>query len=235
MSEAPALRISTLKDDIPLQASKWLSLQILIDADEMAALTQALGTFYIYSTGAVVNRGEENISHAEFLSFYRKYVESLKNGSLPEDAQYRRQFASVFTVNPEALFAVALEGNKRLVRILKPVIQLQAHRMDYSRADGKFRSMTFGGDSITWGIQFSYPQLYQDGKTKEIHQVDSGSECPNTPLFRTLQQWTRNHTVPTPFLVDGQKLNIPVRLGKNCIEWINKHPQLAPKGLQVMP
>lgn len=233
MNKLPSIRISSLSEEPPLQASKWISVQMLLDADEMRALFDALGPFHIYSVGTVVSRGEESLERETFLKLYQEYVEALQKGELPDDSAYRRAFAAVLTVTPDALYAIPVEENKLLVRVAKPVIQMQAHRMDYSRADGKFRSMTFGGDSITWGLQFAYPQLYQDGKTKEIHQVGSGDEYPNTALFRTLQLWVRNHTIPTPFIVDGQKMHLPVRIGKKCLNWINSHPQLAKKGISV--
>lgn len=233
MSDLPSLRISTVEAEVSLQASKWLSTQVLIDADEMNALWHSLGNFYLYSTGSIVNKGEEGYSREEFLNFYREYISSLQRGVVPDESIYRRPFSCVLTETPEALYAIPVEGGRQLIRISKPIIQLQAHRMDYSKADGKFRSMTFGGDSISWGIQFSYPQLYQDGKTKEIHKVDSGEHCPNTSLFRNLQLWVRNNTIPTQFVLDGKKMAIPVRIGKQCLSWINQHPQLAKKGLSV--
>lgn len=235
MNKLPELRISSASQEVPLQASKWLSSQMLINFDEMKALLDSLGTFYLYSTGSIVSHGSEGYSKEEFLAFYKEYAETLQNGQIPDEAKFRKPFSSVLTLTPDVLYSIPVENDKMLVRIAKPVVQLQAHRMDYSRAEGKFRSMTFGGDSITWGIQCSYPQLYQDGKTKEIHTVDSGIDCPNTPLFRSVQLWVRNNTIPTPFLVDGQKLHIPVRIGKQCLPWINNHPQLIKKGLQVAP
>jgi len=228
----PQIPVSTLKEKSPLQASKWISSQMLVEAAEMEGLFAELQDFYIYSVGTITANGEEIISKDEFLKHYREYVDTLKKGALPDEAKFRKIFSSVLTVTPEVLFAVPIEPGKQLVRIEKPVIQVQAHRMDYSKADGKFRSMTFGADSITWGLQFSYPQLYQDGKTKEIMQVDAAFL--NTPLFRKLQLWARNSTIPTSFLAEGKKITIPVRLGKQCISWINNHPQLHKKGLQVV-
>lgn len=233
MSTLPPLRISSVSAEVPLQASKWLSSQVLLHFDEMSALLNALGPFYLYSTGSIVKRGEEGYTKEQFLTFYKEYITALQQGVVPDEAYFRRPFSSVLTMTPEALYAIPIEADMQLIRIAKPIIQLQAHRMDYSKADGKFRSMTFGGDSISWGVQFSYPQLYQDGKTKEIHQVDSSEKCPNTSLFRTFQLWIRNNTIPTSFLLEGKKISIPVRIGKQCLSWINQHPQLSKRGLTV--
>ena len=227
----PQLRISTLAAEGPMQASKWLQNQVLLSSDEMVALFAALGEFTIFQTSSVVKQGEGWVSHQTFLDRYKSYVDALQQGQMPEEASYAL-FSSVFTVDPESLYAVLVGEDKQLIRVCRPVIQLQIHRMDYSPADGKFRSMTFGTDSILWGIQFSYPQLFQDKGSLEIKQATS-SEFVNAALFQTLQRWVRHHTAPTPFLVDGVKINVPVRLGKQCFAWINQHPQLKEKGLMI--
>lgn len=217
----------------PLQASKWLKCPVLLSADEMARLLQTLSPLDIFITGSVTKIGCGHISQEEFLQSYREYATLLSQGLLPEEAHYRSIFSSVFTTTPDAVYALLLEEDQQLIRLSKPVIQLQSHRLHFSHDDNTFRSMTFGSDSILWGIQFSYPQLCQDAQTKEILPVDLRPEFPNTQLFKTLQRWVRDNTIPTPFIVNGQKINSPVRLGKECLPWINKHPQLIQKGFQI--
>lgn len=220
-------------DEPPMQASKWLKCPMLVSANEMADLFRALQPFFIYNTGSVTKREEGQISLASFLEAYADYVSTLMRGDIPDESQFRSLFSSVFTTTSEALYALAVEGERQLIRVFKPVVQLQAHRLHYSDADRSFRSMTYGTDGILWGIQFSYPQLFQESKTKEVLQVDTRPEFPNTQLFRTIQKWSRDHTIPTPFMVDGTKMNLPARLGKECLPWINSHPQLVQKGFAI--
>ncbi len=215
----------------PYHASKWLSVALLVDANEMKSLLETLGSFLIYSVGSVVKRGEGLISHESFLSCYAQYVEALKRGSLPDDSTYRTLFAAVWTTSSDHLYALHVGSEGQLIRVVKPVIQLQAHQLDYSMADGKFRPMVFGKDSVLWGIQFSYPQLFEEPKTHAVLKVDESPQFPNTLLFRALQQWTRQNTAPTPFIVGDKIINVPMRLGKSCFAWINQHPQFAKKGL----
>lgn len=219
---------------VAMQASKWLKVQLLVDASEMESLFTALGDFSIYVTGAVVLKAAGEITHKVFLKAYEKYISALKEGVIPPESVYRQLFGAVLNKDPEALFAVAVGPDRQLLRVAKPVIQMQPHSMDYSPYDGKFRAMVYGLDSILWGVQFSYPQLFLDAETKEPENVDDSERFPNTVLFKNLQRWIRNHTLPTPFLVEGKKINVPIRLGKKCLPWINKHPQLAPKNIQVV-
>jgi len=47
-----------------------------------------------------------------------------------------------------------------------------------------------------------------------------------SPLFQKIKVWIRDNTRATPFLVDGERKNVPMRLGKKCFSWINTHPGL---------
>lgn len=224
----PPLRISS--QEPPIQVSKWLTCPILIDTDEMMSLFHALGPFYIYSTSGITKLGQGEISQTDFLNGYNHYISSLKNGIMPNEIESRLLFSTIFTTSTDTLYAVPIEPDQQLIRTSQPVIQLQPHRVSFSKIDGKFRSMTFGPDTISWGIQFSYPQLMQD-MDKKIRQIDS--LFPNTELFHSLQKWVRHHTLPTPLVAGEKKTNVPIRLGKNCFIWINQHPQLKELGLKV--
>lgn len=224
----------TVSNQTPLEASKWLKIQLLVDADEMKDLLHELGDdFEIFLTSGVMDSSEGLLSREDFLKTYRSYVSDLIAGKLPDESLYRSCFSSVFTKDREALYALPVGENQHLIRVQKPVLQLQLHRMAYSPEDGNFHTMVFGKDSIAWGIQFSYPQLYRDHETKQVEKVVASSDFPNTFLFRSLQQWVRKATIPTPFMIQDRLTNVPVRLGKNCLSWINKHPNLIQKGIKV--
>ncbi len=226
------LRVSTVSQEPPFQASKWISMALLIDREEMGHLLNELGNFSIVLTSGLTQPGKEILSHQDFLGTYGSYVEELKAGKIPSEIEYRSVFSSAWTQSLEALYAVKVGNGQHLVRICKPVVQLQPHGFEYSSLDGKFRSMVLG-ERMTWGIQFSYPQLFQNPQTHAVEQVLKGEGFPNTALFRTLQKWVRHFTQATPFVVNGKRINVPIRLGKQCFSWINRHPQFSSRGLTV--
>lgn len=226
------IRQSTTAES-PLQASKWLSSQALIDADEMASLFNFLGPFHLFSCGTIGKPGQGEIDKKKFLADYSSYIDLLKSGSPPDSSFFRSLFSPAMTVTTESLFAVPLPNGQEIIRVAKPVVQMQIHNMSYSTVDKKFHPMVFGLDSISWGIQFSYPQLYQDFNTKNVENVKDTPEFPNTKLFHSLQKWMRQNTIPTPFFAEGVLTNVPMRLGKACLPWINIHPHLVKKGISV--
>ena len=123
-----------------------------------------------------------------------------------------------------------LSNGKYLIKQKRPVIQLQRHHFIFTDS---FHSGVISKESITWGIQFSYPQLFLDPKTKQIGKVEKNDTFPNTELFSRLAKWVRDNTVATPFVYEEKKMNQPMRLGKECFVWINHHPGLKKRGLYV--
>lgn len=226
------LRIGS-PDETSLQASKWIKNPTLLEVEEMKMLFDALGPFHLFLCSGVIEQGKEEVSQADFLRHYAAYIDSLKEGRLPDPSSYRRWFSIILTGSAEAVYITPLEGNRGLVRIGKPIIQVQAHDITYSPVDGKFRSLVFGADSIPWGIQFSYPLLYRDEATMQIEQTRQSAELPNTELFHILQRWMRAHTIPTTFEVEGVVQAVPIRIGRQCLSWINQHIKLKEKGIRV--
>jgi hypothetical protein len=173
------------------------------------------------------------ISFEEFFQKYEGYISSLKEGKIPEEKSLRRYFSSVFTTTPDILYAIKVGEEKYLIKSLKPIVQLQAHQFFVSTIDQKVHPMVLGKDSITWGMQFSYPQIFQSPKSQDFFKVDTSEQFPNTVLFTNLVRWIRRNTTPTPLVIEGKKTFVPIRVGKKCMSWIHVHPQLLAKKIQI--
>ncbi len=233
MSHAYPLRISTPHEEGIMQVSKSLTFQVLLDDTEMESLLYSLGSFQIFIVSQPVGSDHGLLEKDQFIQAYRSYSSSLKNGVLPEEKAIRPVFSSVWTKEDTTLYALGVGEEKFLIKALKPIIQLQLHHLSHSKVDGKFHAMVQGKESITWGLQFSYPQIFQHPKTKEYSKVGNTPDFPNTPLFLALSRFLRQNTLPTPMIVDGRRMNLSVRLGKACFPWINSHPRLSENAFQV--
>jgi len=214
-----------------LHISKALKHQFLIDVEEMRALLQILDPL-IFITSEIVQETTAEVSCETFLSGYGAYVNALKSGQIPDTKPIRGLFSSIFTKETEILYAMPVGTGKYLIKAVKPVIQLQMHQFFFSTIDETFRPMVLGPTSVFWGLQVSYPQIYQDPKSRDFFKVNQ-EEFPNNALFATLSKWLRHETIPTPFIHEGKRTNSPIRLGKMCLPWINNHPQLLPLGIQI--
>ncbi len=216
-----------------LQASKWLSHRALLDTREIVSLFKALPSFSIYNVSELVNLHEARISTEDFLAKYIDYITSLKAGLFPDEEHIKPYFSSAFSAEEDPLYAMEVKEGKYIIKVKKPVVQLSLHHFTFSEEQMAFHSMVHSKHSITWGIQFAYPQLYSNSITNDVVEVYKNPDIPNTKLFKTLAKWMRENTTPAPFMVGETPLNATFRLGKKCKSWIHEHSQLAISGLSI--
>jgi hypothetical protein len=213
------------------QAAKWLKIPMLVDAEELKGLFSELGDFFLFSLGRVVQHRDRSLSRECVLGEVGGWIQQLKEGVVPLRSDFAQVFPFAFSSEKESLQEQKVGDDRFLMKIRRPVIQFQAHFFTYSSEEHKLYPGVFGPEAIFWGIQCSYPQIFID-EENNLFKVDE--RFPNTNYFRALQRWVRNATRPLTLRIDEKmKKSFPVRLGKRCFSWINTHPQLMRKGLQV--
>ncbi|MBI3508559.1 MAG: hypothetical protein HY069_02830, partial [Chlamydiia bacterium] len=195
------LRISNHNAEGTFQASKWLKLAVLCDEGELAELLD--GSFAIVPLTGIFDG--KVLEPSRFVSVFAEWIAALKQGKVPTDRELRKILACAWVHDRNAIWLQEVVGKGFLAKIARPVVQVQAHFFSYSSLDGQFRSMSMGEGSVFWGLQFSYPQVYQDPQTMEIDQVGRGE------LFEKIQTWSRERTRPTPFIAENKKTNVPIR------------------------
>lgn len=232
---SPSLRIGSIEKERPLQVSKWLEHPFLLDFEEMQELVSIMGEVFFCPAGVPVGHKEFLVLKETFLARYRDYIECLKKKRPLKDKELRRYFCQYVTSSLEMMYALKIGEDRFLIKPQKPIIQMQYHQFFVSKLDGKFHSMVLSEDSISWGIQLSYPQIYQDPNLASYSKVIESEEFPNTSLFKKIIQWLRYNTIPTPFELEGKRTNATFRIGKKCLPWIHQHSGLQAKGLLVVP
>lgn len=226
-------RISTAEAEGQLNASKWLQIQVILDSQEIRDLFKEMGEFMIVPVGCVVDKEKRLVSKEEFFKAYDLYVEALKKGYEPNARDYVGYFSCALSKTEDSFYAFEVPGHRLLVKACHPVVQMQSHSMVYSVIDEQIYPMIRGPDAINWGIQFSYPTLYQDKKSYEPASTLRDPGFPNTELFQVIQKWMRRHTRPVPLMIRQKTVNLTVRIGHHCFAWINNHPHLRFHGLVV--
>lgn len=219
------LKISDPVKEGVYQGSKWLKIQALIDADEMQQMFASLGDFWIFSLNGIFNG--DPISREDFLQNYTKIINTLKEGNLPSKELLKNNFACVIAENLQSLWLQKVGEQKFILKMSEPCVILQSHYFTYSNEDKTVRPMSMGENSIFWGFQILFPQIYQDPKSGDF--VDIGPSL----FFKTMQRFLRNASKPVVFKIGGQKINTSMRLGCNCYSWIGNHPQLKQQNIQI--
>lgn len=224
---------TTSKEAPPFLASKWLHLDLLVDESEMRDLLQSLQPCLLFSSLGVQPIGKNVLDTEKFLEIWQRYVRTLQSGNIPQDADFRFFFTAMMTRDTGCVRAIDIQEDKEIIIPYEPIVQMQLHRFMYSQTDGKFRSMIFGKQSVSWGVRFSYPQLFQYPHTRTVEEALNPERFINAAIFSSIRQWIRDRTMPTPFIVDGSRINVPIRIGKECLPWINKHPELIERNIRV--
>lgn len=213
------------------EAAKWLKVSFLADEEEFSELFSQLSPFILCPLGRIIAPEERFLPPEKFLEGIKGWSESLKGEKAPSREALQKVVASALSADQESLYVQQISPERILVKIRRPVIQIQAHFFTYSQEEKTIYSGVFGKESVFWGVQCSYPQIFFDPDDQEHKKVDDA--FPNTTLFRTLQRWARHATVPVSFRINGEKKTVPFRLGKNCYSWIGKHPHLAARNLEM--
>ena len=223
------LKITHLLEKTSFSASKWLKQQVLLDIEEMRQLFKELAPFRLFNVSEVTSFKELERSPSHFLEIYYNYTHSIKNALPFTNTSFQRYFSPGMTLQEEDLYALEIAPDRYMAKPIKPLIQLQAHRFLPSLSSKLPLSMVMSPQSISWGIQFSYPQLLHDGVRGFKMSKNEG----NGILFSKLTSWLRVHTLPTSFLWKEKTLATSFRLGKKCRAWINNHPELQREKISV--
>ena len=217
-----------------LKASKYIKIQCLLSSEELRELFTLLGELLLIYNHSPASLKEAILSAEDLFYFYEEYITAVKQEQGINFKPFGKKFSFLMTQDRDAIFAAPIEEDRYLIHSTRPIIQCQHHQFFVSGLDGEYHSMVLSPESISWGLQFSYPQLYQDPVTLEIQKVMDRVSFPNTEIFHKLQRFIREKTLPTGFEFMGQKKYVPFRIGKECLPWIGRHPQLKARGLTVI-
>ncbi len=202
-----ALRVLSVKP--PFQASKWLhSAALLENMDELLSF----GLLFPL-------KGEKlSLEPIASISSYPPFIEAWKRGEFAK----LEDFAFAFTLDEDALYALETPHGYQ-IKPRKAVVEISTHYLNIS--DGEVRSNVYGPDTLSWGVQFGFPQLHQTEEEDIVKHLDAQ----NYPLYKKIQSYLRDTTIPAKF----GDIQSSVRLSKTALPWVNRHPWLKEREIVV--
>ena len=226
------VRISSLEKEGVMQAAKWVSHRVLLEVSEMKKLFEELSPFYLLNVSEIVSKDSFFISEGSFLSAYESYLLGLKEGNSIKE--FAKIFSAAFSSSLSPFYAMKVKEDGYLIKVIEPVIQERSHHFSFSEIDHTFHSMVHGMGVIPWGLQFSFPQIYTNSLDGDVIEVLKNPKCVNTKWYKKLANWIRNNTSPLSFIIDGKRENVTFRAGHQCLDWIENHPGIKEKGLNIL-
>jgi len=204
--------------------SRWVSLDFLIDLDEMRAFLKELEPFHLLSSTPIQSEDPFYLSQQDFLNAYSYYISELKEGRVPDPKRYKPYFHLFLTTLLDGVLRREVGSGKEILKISIPTLLVRPICLNLSKVDQSIRVGPLNPEGILWGLQISFPQLMQKAGAADIEPIKPQAD-PNAMLFKKVRGWIRSHTKPTLFKVNEKEVSVPIRLGKKCLSWINSHPQ----------
>lgn len=220
------LSISLPSKEGILRCSKWVSYTFLISLNELQYLFDILSNFYLINTFEPCPLEKAVLPHAAFLEIYNKYIKLLANGDIPDPSLYKKAFYHSISSSLENLYAMEVSKGY-LIKPKKPLIFLRPAAITYSELDQKLRSTLPSQKTILWGLEASYPQIYENSLTRETKTIINDFNYPNSSLFHILRKTLRKLSEPFQLQLPDKKIMTPFRIGKEVKNWIHHHPQLS--------
>lgn len=217
--------VSTASKETSLKASKWLHVRMLLTPEELSDLLNQLGECYFVNIAKICKKDEVLLSTSTVLSDYTNYLDN------PKD--YRNRMSVALSKDLSPFYLIQVQENSVLCKLKTPAVRMQAFDFVYVAEQKEF-FMSHSLNATSWGIEFSFPQFYEDPVTKAPIEIFKDKLNPNTILFKALQGFSRNFTKPAAFLFQGEKIIAPFRIGKKVINLVSHYESLKQVGLEVV-
>jgi hypothetical protein len=207
------------------QGSQWQKYYLLLETNELEILLATLSDVELFHSGSVLPLEEFYVSKNLFLEIYKNAL---------KDLTYLSPISFFATSDSKSFVYRSFGDGRGMLHTYYPVLQIQAHAFAVSFDQKRFFPMVLGENSVSWGLQFSFPQLFEDPKTGEVIKVLHPNATCNSGMFSEFRQWVRHFTKAARFSLDGKECFSPLRLGKKCFSWINTHPQFKKHKLEIL-
>jgi hypothetical protein len=222
MKRSFPFRLSSLEDEGMMNCSRWLRHAVLLDLSELKDLLKSLGEcFFLPGTG-LVSEDNWSVSKENILENYREYLSWINSKEIMPSPELKRFFTLMLSPGVEEFYAVKA-GGRYLLKAKLPVIQVQLYHCFISRFDKQIHPMALSKDSFSFGLQFSYPQVYEDPKTHLFSKVLLEKQFASSALFKKLVQWVRKNTKPVLLTIQESQVNAPFRMGKKSQDLVDAH------------
>lgn len=237
MSKNPSHLIPLLSSeqnpkDFQSRFSKWISIDFLIDPSEMKNLFESLNPFVLISPFYEEPNSPHVLTSKTFLEAYSQFIMHSQNGENPNYHELKEFLFVMMMPSIEGVFLKPITSQKNALIFQAPYLEIKPIALSLSQVDHSLRVVPMQKSLVWWGLRCSYPQIVQDSKTLQMTTI-SQSEHPLGQLFKKFRIWIRENTRATPFVTDIKKVTHPIRLGKDCLSWIQKHPLLKTTHLRI--
>ncbi|PCI94021.1 hypothetical protein COB11_04430 [Candidatus Aerophobetes bacterium] len=227
------ISLSTVQEEGLLRASKHQRVQVLMEASELRELFFHLGDFYVVESAKVKDPEQQVITKEDYLKRYALYIDHLKTKLDSPEKDILSPLSVCFSKVLDCFYMIDVGNNKALIKQKAPSVFVQPFSFHYDSESASIFTGVHTKDRIFWGLEFSFPQMYQDPKTFDTIEILKDKQNPNTQLFKKLQSSLRKNTKPTSLNFSGVSKAFPFKLSQNSLAWVQDYPKLKQFNIQI--
>lgn len=210
------------------EVSKFLTLPMLLLPSELEDLWAHLGKVEIFDISRITS-SQDSLAFGQLREWMEEYDQSLLGKQ-----KIRSLGALALTRDRNALSMQQISEERWIIKPCLPVVTMREHTFIYGE-DKRFHSHIHGEKAIRWGIELSFPQLFVDGESRQVHHTLKEPQFVNAEVFRRAMQWMRRQTRPVPFEINGVKKWATFRIGLQAWERETPMYDLEASGLKLAP
>ncbi len=228
------LKTSTLQEEGSYRASKWLSFYCLFSDLELQSIIEKLEVLRVFNLSQVGNEKKLSLDKLDFFNFYKNYLEAMRLDQKEVLGEISKAMNLGVCFELEDYYKLSVGDNRFIIKNKAPIIQIHPFSFRYDRILHKFFDQAKSSDAIFFGLEFKFPQIYQDPKTSKVIEVYKEGIDINAKKFKILRRFIKDSSRPARFLIDGEKKVATFRVGLESKKIAKEQLSLKDNQIQFM-
>lgn len=207
---------------------------MLLDPSTLEQIFSHLSPVYFVNLSVTNSEQELLFSKERVLAFYSDYIEQIKAGKEVDHLAVKKKLSLHMTKEPSSCYKMGLDGRDvYFVKEREPGIRVMLHQFAWDLENKETHSNVHGKGGISWGLEFSYPQIFGSSLGGDVIYLAKEKQRANTLLFTELKRLVRRFSKPVAFLLDGQRVQTTLRIDDGAKAWVGAHQGMKDHGIEV--
>lgn len=215
------------------RVSKWMNFQLLLNESELLELFKEIEVQHLLCLSHVGIYEDLYLSKQNYLNLYAKYLELLQKDTILESREIIKKLNVAIAYDFQDFYKIPLPDDKILIKMKSPSIQIKPFHFVYNHELEKFLPNVCSSSTIYFGLEISFPQIFQDPKTFVIKHIFKDQKLKSAQQFKKIRSFVRDHTQPARFQIKDNVKVATFRIGKKCINFAKSCPALKKEGLLI--
>lgn len=212
--------------------SRWTHLDVLLNPDELQELFEKTSLPFLLTAHLFHSEESGCIELETLIDNYSNILKALQSKSELDYSLIRKTCHFFCAKNLEGVFRKKINDNLERIVYQEPLILVKPLSYAFSKVDHTFHVSALSPANLFWGLRFSFPALYQAPGSHEIVSLSPKNNA-NAMLFKGMRTYLRGASQKVNCEYFGQKIECPLKIGHEVLNWIHPYFESKEKGLRL--